>query len=88
MNYIHRKLLIKGYFTTQAQDPQSQQATPQASKKDDPENQFIKLNKPASKWLPSQKDYHKIPIAIRIFAEDVRFKLTQAATIKHKHKQI
>ena len=67
INDLHRKILIKGYFLDQQSD-----ANPINGQDDThtPENKFTKDNTPKSKWIPTQKEASKIPISIRVLAEE------------------
>jgi hypothetical protein len=66
---LHRKLLIKGYFM--AQDT-SDTSDDNQQQNQSPDSKFVKINTPKSNWKPSFGQQRKIPIAIRVFAEDIR----------------
>jgi hypothetical protein len=68
IDQLHRKILVKGYFLNQEDNPSQMDATPT------PEEKFVKTNTPKSKWRPTNKELYKIPINIRIFADEVRQK--------------
>jgi peptide-methionine (R)-S-oxide reductase len=71
---LHRKLLIKGYFLNQGDNPSRMDATT------NPDKIFVKKHTPKSNWRPSNQDLYKIPINVRIFADEVRIKLREMAT--------
>ena len=77
---LHRKLLVTGYFISQEEQPQDITSNP--------ENKFIQQHKLKSNWKPTQNQLGTIPIAVKIFAEDIRNKLRKATTNTNFPKNI
>jgi hypothetical protein len=51
-----------------------------------PEEKFVKKHAPKSTWRPKNQELFKIPIKIRIFADDVRQKLMDIVTQTQRYK--